>query len=426
MSRGVKQTTYLLVGFSVAAWWAARSIRLHDPGGKILAVSEEEGPYSRPLITYVLGERLPDATYWGEVLRTQDVEVIWNSRVVHLDPRTKAAILSSGEKIVFEKALIATGSVPVVPPIGGSKLEGIFTLTRRSDVDALKTYLKGVAGRNVLIIGGGFIGLKACEALLDLGLEVTVVELAPRLLSGMLDDLGSRYLERALEEHGVRVMTGDTVQTFVGCGNRVVGAELKSGTFVNADAVIVAVGVRPCIDWLRDSGILLGRGVIVNERQETSCEGVFAAGDVAETRHLITGDRTVVAIWPEAVRQGKVAGKNMAGVQAVYPGSLPMNVIEVGNVTLASCGLANPQEGDYVTLAKEKKGWYRKCVLLGEHLVGCILFGDIERVGIFVHLIRERVPVSSFRDKLLEDNFGLVALPLAYRKHLILEAGVEV
>lgn len=424
MSR--REVQYLIVGFSVAGWWAARGIRSCDLEGTILALSEEEGVYSRPLITYVLGNRVPEATYWGEAIRTQGVEVLWDAKATRLDPKARIVELSSGEKIAFEKALIATGSVPVIPPIPGIELEGVFTLTRRSDVSALREYLRRVSGESVLIVGGGFIGLKACEAFLDLGLRVTLVELAPRLLQAMLDDTGSKYLEKALEKHGVRVVTGDTVQAFAGQDGRIVGAELKGGTFVEADAVVVAVGVRPSVDWLRDSGLLLGRGVIVDERQETSCSGIFAAGDVAETRHFITGERVVVAIWPEAVRQGKVAGKNMAGAQVVYPGSLPMNVVEVGDFALASCGIVNPSGEGFTVLTREGKGEYRKCVLAEGRLVGFVLAGNIERAGILVHLVRERIPVAPFQEKLLDEDFGLVALPSEYRKHMILGVGVEV
>lgn len=427
MSRGeVKEVRYLLVGFSVAGWWAARKIRQHDPQGTILALSEEQEPYSRPLVTYLLGKRVLEATYWGEAIRTQDVEVLWDSKAVHLDSKAKIVDLSLGSKVAFEKALIATGSVPVVPPIAGVELKGIFTLTRKDDVDTLKGYLDEVSGKNVLIVGGGFIGLKACEAFLDLGFRVTLVEVAPRLLQAMLDDTGSKYLEEALESHGVQVITGDTIQVFVGQNGRVVGAELRSGLFVEADIVVVAAGVRPCIDWLRDSGLLLGRGVIVDEYQETSCSGIFAAGDVAETRHLITGERTVVAIWPEAVHQGKVAGENMAGARVAYSGSLPMNIVSIGDFTLTSCGLVNPEKGDFTVLVREAKGRYWKCVLDGERLVGFVLVGDIERAGIFVHLIRERIPVSTFREKLLDEGFGLIVLPSEYRKRMILGAGVKV
>lgn len=427
MSRGkVKEVQYLLVGFSVAGWWAAQSIRRHDPQGMILAVSEEQEPYSRPLITYLVGERVSEATYWGEIIRTQGVEVLWSSRAIHLNARAKIVELSSGDKVAFEKALIATGSVPVVPPVAGIELEGVFTLTRKRDGDAIKEYLNKIPVRNVLIVGGGFIGLKTCEAFLDLGLRVTLVELAPRLLQTMLDSAGSKYLERALEDHGVRVITGDTVQAFVGRDGRVIGAELRSGVFVEADVVVVAIGVRPCIDWLRDSGLLLGRGVVVDEYQETSCSGIFAAGDVTETRHLITGERAVVAIWPEAVRQGKVAGKNMAGVRVMYPGSLPMNVVEVDNLALASCGIVNPPGGDFTVLVREEKGQYRKCIFARGRLAGFILVGNIERAGILVHLIREQIPVFTFQEKLLDEDFGLIVLPSEYRKHMILEAGVEV
>lgn len=420
------QAKYLLVGFSVAAWWGARSIRECDPQGEILAVSEEEGPYSRPLITYVLGRRAPEATYWGEVLQTQGVSVLWGVKAIKLSARERFVLLEDGEGISFEKALLATGGMPVIPPIKGIDLEGVFTLTKRHDVSALEHFLSRISGKRVLVVGGGFIGLKTCEALLDLGLQVTVVELTSRLLQAMLDDDGSKYLEDALERAGVLIITGDTVVAFVGKDGRVARAELASGKHVEIDAAIIAVGVRPRIDWLQNSGLALGRGVLVNEYQETSCEGIFAAGDMAETRHLITGERTVVAIWPEAVRQGKIAGRNMVGQRIPYPGSLPMNVIEVGDTALVSCGLVHPPDSAFEVLVRKEKTLYRKFVLSDGRLVGCILVGDIERAGIFIHLIRKQIPVAPFKERLLDERFGLIALPYEYRKHMVLGAGVEV
>jgi NADPH-dependent 2,4-dienoyl-CoA reductase/sulfur reductase-like enzyme len=241
----------------------------------------------------------------------------------------------------------------------------------------------------------------------------------------MLDVEGSGYLERALKRVGVRVITENTVASFVDRGGRLFGARLQSGEFLRADMAILAVGVRPNIDWLSSSGLLLGRGIVVDEHQETSVRGIFAAGDVAETRHFISGKRTVVAIWPEAVRQGKVAGKNMAGKEVRYPGSLPLNVIEIGGVSLVSCGVVNPPDDAFEVLSRGEESRYRKFVILDGRLVGFVLVGDVEKAGLFVHLIRERFPLYSLKDKLLDERFGLVALPAEYRKYLVQGAGVE-
>jgi NADPH-dependent 2,4-dienoyl-CoA reductase/sulfur reductase-like enzyme len=419
-----KRTRYLLVGFSVASWWAARSIREEDAEGQILAVSEDGELYSRPLITYALGRRIPGPAYWGDVVR--DVTVLWGRKAVALEAKDQVVHLDSGERIAFDRALIATGSVPIVPPVEGKDLEGVFTFTKSRDLLQVERFLARYPVEEVLILGGGFIGLKTCEAFLDRGFRVTLVELAPRLLPAMLDVEGSGYLERALKRVGVRVITENTVASFVDRGGRLFGARLQSGEFLRADMAILAVGVRPNIDWLSSSGLLLGRGIVVDEHQETSVRGIFAAGDVAETRHFISGKRTVVAIWPEAVRQGKVAGKNMAGKEVRYPGSLPLNVIEIGGVPLASCGVVNPPDDTFEVLSRSEGDRYRKFVLLDGRLVGFVLVGDVEKAGLFVHLIRERLSLHSLKDKLLDERFGLIALPAEYRKHLVQGAGVEV
>jgi len=418
-----RRVRYLLVGFSVASWWAARSIREEDAEGQILAVSEDGELYSRPLITYALGRRIPGPAYWGDVVR--DVTVLWGRKAVALEAKDQVVHLDSGERIAFDRALIATGSVPIVPPVEGKDLEGVFTFTKSRDLLQVERFLARYPVEEVLILGGGFIGLKTCEAFLDRGFRVTLVELAPRLLPAMLDVEGSGYLERALKRVGVRVITENTVASFVDRGGRLFGARLQSGEFLRADMAILAVGVRPNIDWLSSSGLLLGRGIVVDEHQETSVRGIFAAGDVAETRHFISGKRTVVAIWPEAVRQGKVAGKNMAGKEVRYPGSLPLNVIEIGGVSLVSCGVVNPPDDAFEVLSREEESRYRKFVILDGRLVGFVLVGDVEKAGLFVHLIRERFPLYSLKDKLLDERFGLVALPAEYRKYLVQGAGVE-
>ncbi|WP_017873795.1 FAD-dependent oxidoreductase [Candidatus Caldatribacterium saccharofermentans] len=420
-----RRVRYLLVGFSVASWWAARSIQEEDVEGQVLAVSEDEELYSRPLITYALGRRIPGPAYWGDVVCNPRVTVLWGRKAVALEAEERVVHLDSGERIVFDRALIATGSVPIVPSVEGKELEGVFTFTRGKDLLQVERFLARYPVEEVLILGGGFIGLKTCEAFLDRGFRVTLVELAPCLLPAMLDTAGSKYLERALKQAGVRVITENTVASFVDRGGRLFGARLQGGEFLRADLAILAIGVRPNIEWLLDSGLSLGRGIMVDEHQETSVQGIFAAGDVAETRHYITGERTVVAIWPEAVRQGKVAGKNMAGRKVQYPGSLPLNVVEIGDVPLASCGVVNPPDDTFEVLSRSEGDRYRKFVLLDGRLVGFVLVGDIEKAGLFVHLIRERLSLHSLKDKLLDERFGLIALPAEYRKHLVQGAGVE-
>jgi len=146
-----KRTRYLLVGFSVASWWAARSIREEDAEGQILAVSEDGELYSRPLITYALGRRIPGPAYWGDVVR--DVTVLWGRKAVALEAKDQVVHLDSGERIAFDRALIATGSVPIVPPVEGKDLEGVFTFTKSRDLLQVERFLARYPVEEVLILG---------------------------------------------------------------------------------------------------------------------------------------------------------------------------------------------------------------------------------------------------------------------------------
>ena len=421
------ETQYFLIGYSVAAWWGGRSIRDNDRMGLITAVTEESMLYSRPLITYSLGKRTDSLSYHGNISEPCDVKVCYDLRVERLDGNKKTASLSDGSEVIFDKALIATGGIPIVPDIPEREVQGgIFPFTRRDDMEAIDTYLKAHSSKNIVILGGGFIGLKTCEAMMDMKKNITLIELTPRLLQNMMDEKGSSYLEKSLIRSGVHVIKEDTIVAFEGEKGSLTDVLLKSGRRIPADVAVISIGVRPNLDWLRSSGIEINRGIVVNEFQETSCPGIYAAGDVAETRNLLTGERNVVAIWPEAVNQGRIAGWNMSGRIESYPGSLPMNAMEIGEKALVSAGVANPVGDDYEVLIRKDRENYKKLVLKDDLIVGVIFVGEIEKSGIYINLMRQMLPVQTFRDKMLDPNFGLINLPTNYRKHLVRGAGIEV
>ncbi|MGC8777869.1 MAG: NAD(P)/FAD-dependent oxidoreductase, partial [Candidatus Caldatribacteriaceae bacterium] len=278
------RTSYLVIGFSVAGLWGVRAIREKDQSAPIVAVSEEQGFYSRPLITYLLGGKTRSIDHHRLSFGDPSLALFENDRVERLDAENRLAFLRSGKRIHFEKALIATGGVPIMPPLEGVGQEGVFTFTGRRGLEQMRAFLLKGKPERVLILGGGFIGLKTCEAFMHLGLRITLVELSSRLLPVMLDEDGSRYLEDGLSRAGVQVLLGETVTALEGRGGRVFRAVLRGGEHLPVDCVVVAVGVRPNVEWLRDSGIEVRRGVVVDAFQETSREGLFAAGDVAETR----------------------------------------------------------------------------------------------------------------------------------------------
>jgi len=193
--------------------------------------------------------------------------------------------------------------------------------------------------------------------------------------------------------------------------------------------LIIAIGVRPNLELIEDTPINYDRGIIVDEYMRTNLEDVYAAGDVAQGKDFLTQGNSVIAVWPVAFRQGKIAGWNMAGRRVAYEGLFAMNSVELAGIPTISFGMTNPPEGDdfeILTRKDENANFYRKIVLKDNRIVGAIFLGKIERAGIFSGLIKDRLDVSSFKEELLSDDFGLLVLPAGYRKHMVTGEGIEV
>ncbi len=423
---------YVIVGGGIATVAAVEEIRRHDAKGSIVVIAEEKDPeYSRPLISYLLegritGEKLAGRA--GGFFRAHRVRLLDGRRAARLDVRRKNVALDDGRIVPFDRILIAVGARPLVPEIKGREAAGVFTFTRREDAFRIKKFIGENRVKEAVVVGGGLIGLKAAGALMELKLAVTVVELADRILATTFDRQASRIMERILKKKGCRVFAGTTVAAIGSGGGRVSAVTLADGRKIPARLVILAAGVVPAIELLKGTPVRTEKGIIVDEYMQTSVPGVFAAGDAVETYDRINRINRLIAIWPNAVRQGKTAGANMAGARVEYRGEVAMNAMEIGGVATVSVGLTEPPEKGYEIrkIFRPEEDVYKKLVLKDGKIVGAVFVGDISRAGIYTGLIREETDVSSFKDALLADDFGLLSLPKEYRKHLVSGWGTEV
>jgi NAD(P)H-nitrite reductase large subunit len=288
--------------------------------------------------------------------------------------------------------------------------------------------LKGVADdiEKVVVIGGGLIGLKAAEGLYCLNKKITIVELADRILSAAFDRPAGRIVAKKMKANGIDVITEDTVVRVEGDGARITGVTLKSGDMIPCDAIIVAIGVRPAAAFLKGSAVTVNRGIVVDDRMETSVKGIYAAGDVAEAKDFFSGDKNPMPIWPDAYIQGDIAGTVMAGGEKSYDGGLAMNSIELFKVPTISMGITNPvrpEEYEILTFQDQERYLYRKIVLQDGLLVGAVLVGTVDRAGIYAGLIRQKMDVTDFKDMLLLPDFGFVHLPKQLRSTLFAPMG---
>jgi NAD(P)H-nitrite reductase large subunit len=394
----------VLIGNSAAALEAMRGIRRHDREGTITIINREEGPaYSRVALPYyVAGEmtltdllirQRPD---YGSIGAT----LVEKENVTAIDPAGKKVELASGKKVEFDKLLIGTGSETIKPPIQGlDQVPHHYLWTLDDSIGMKKAAEKA---QTAVVIGGGFIGMLAAEALRKLKIKLTIVEMAPILLPQLLDDEAGKLFLQAVRDEGVTVRTGALVSALA---KKSTGIEvtLKDGATFTVDMAVVATGVKPHIQCLSNGAIAINKGVLVNEYLATNHPDIYAAGDVAETRDFLSADRSIYAIWPTAVEQGRAAGANMAGVQQVYPGSLGMNVVELFNVTLAQLGRFREGPGDDVKmLSQGGDGLYRKVVVdKNGMLVGAVYLGDengAAEMGVIHSAIKRREKWQGFQE----------------------------
>ncbi len=416
---------YLLIGNSTAAIGAAEGIRDRDKTGRILLYSRERcHTYSRPLISYLLAGKIGEERMIyrpREFYTDNGIETRLGSAITSIDAKKRVVTDVDGRRTGFDKLLIATGGKPVIPAVENDASRGVFTFTCWDDARAIDGFLRERRRECAVVVGGGLIGIKAAQALHARGLHVFIVELGKRLLPTILDDEASLLAARELAEAGVDVTCGATASRIVSDNGLVSSAVLSNGREIVCDLVIMAVGVKPDVEMARDAGIEVSSGIIVDENMQTSCAGIYAAGDVVQTDDKLAGTSRPIPVLPNAYRQGRIAGAAMAGVKTPHDGFFAMNSLQVFGLPIISVGLATAEGSGYEILKMKMEGRrsYRRMVLRGKQLVGALFVGEIERAGIITGIIRDQLDVSGFHDLLLSDRFGLLSLPAQYRKHVI-------
>jgi len=422
---------YVIVGYSVAAVNAITAIRESDKTGEITVISNEDQLYSRPLISYYLAGKLKKDKIGftsKDFEKDMKITVLYGAEAVKIETKSRHVELNNKKKLPYDRLLVCTGGSPIKIPVDGLKdgLKGVFTFTKLADAKELEKYIEKNKLKEAVILGGGLIGMKAAEALLGKKMKFKILDIADRLLANTFDKEASALLEEKLKANGCEFLKETTIKKVIAKAGKIEDLVLSSGKKLKAKLLIMAVGVRPEISLVKGTPITAGRGIIVDSRMETGVPGVFSAGDCAEGLEFLSGKGAVIAIWPTAAKQGKVAGHNMAGVKDVFTGSFAMNSVEILGVPSISFGITNPKEDGYEVLKKSADGKYKKIVIKDNKLVGVILVNCIERAGIYGLLIKEKLDVFGLKKELLTDDFGFLRLPTDFRKHFVTGEGTEV
>lgn len=392
---------YVILGSSAAGVNAAKEIRRVDRDGEILMISRDETIYSRCILHHYLGnirniQQLdftePDFT---EKYR---IKFLKGREAVSVNCREHTVLLEDGERVSFDRLLIATGSHTFIPPVKGMREAGnVVGFRNLCDIDRIKAALPKAS--HVVVMGAGLVGLDTVSGLLDNKVKPVVVELADHLLCKQLDKKAASVYEAAMDEKGVKQYYGVGVQElFTGRDGNVKELLLSDGSKLPCDFLIVTAGVRANVEFLEGCRVETDRfGLLFNESGETNVPGIYGAGDVSGR----------APIWPVAVKEGIIAGSNMAGVKRkmtdFFASKSTMNFFGIPTMSL---GQAEPKDETELVETQEGREGYKKIIHKNGRILGAVIQGDLSYSGVLQQLIARRIDVSKVKKPIFEIDYS--------------------
>ncbi len=390
-------SNYLIIGNGVAGTTAAENIRQKDKEGNIAVVTDEDLPfyYRVRLNEYISGDLteqdlIAKKDQW---YKDQNINLMLKTRIVGAEPKDRVVVTQGNQKLSYDRLLVSTGSHSFIPPIKGSEKKSVFALRTIQDARDIAAYVKGID--DVVLIGGGLLGLEAGNALRKLGKKVMVVEFFPRLLPRQLDVDGAQRLQGIMEEMGFSFWLGAKTQEITG-DDLVSGIMLEGGETLSAKMVVISAGVRPTLELAEAMELDTDKGIKVDEHLRTNQAHIYGAGDVAEFKGIPYG------IWPAAMEQGKIAGINMAGGDTTYEGTTMSTTLKVVGIDLASAGDIDAED-KFESRVVTAEGVYKKIVIDNNQIIGCIMLGDTKGFNKITKMMSEKQDVSQIKDQILSE-----------------------
>src|SRR5205085_5052065 len=362
----------VVIGNGMAAARFADELSQCALGRYAIAVvgAEPRLAYNRVLLSSVLAGEVASSDielkphgWW----RDRGITLRYGCGATAIDARARTVTLADGASLPFSKLVFATGSQPIRPAIPGMDLPGVITFRDIGDIWTI--WHRAGADDRVVVIGGGLLGLEAAYGLAKAGARVTVLHLMDRLMERRLDAHAAAMLKGAVEAMGIAVILNADSAEIVG-QNRPEAVLLKDGRSIEADVVVVAVGIRPSADLARASGVAVNRGIVVDDAMETNIAGIHAIGECAEHRGICYG------LVEPAHDQARVLADRLSGRDAHYRGSVLATNLKVSGVNVFSAGDFLRQDADQIVLRDPGIGVYKKFVIADDRLVGVALFGD--------------------------------------------------
>lgn len=392
---------YVVIGASAAGISGIRELRKIDKSSEIILISKDKEIYSRCILHhYLSGHRtVPQLSFVEENFEElHHIEWMKGKACAAVKPEVKKVILEDGQEVGYDKLLIATGSHTFIPPVKSLKeAKNVIGFRNLEDIEILKEAAK--TQKQFLILGAGLVGLDCASGLLALGVNVTMVEMADRMLVRQLDLRAAKTYQDAFAAKGVKQYYGDGIaEAVLNEEGNITSVILNNGTEISCDFVVVTAGVRPNIEFLEGSGIETNKfGLVYDETGKTSDDNIYGAGDVSGTR----------PIWPVAVKEGIIAASNMAGkarkMTDFFASKSTMNFMGIPSMSL---GMVNPEDDSYDVELCDNGDSYKKIVHQNGKIVGAIMQGDLAYGGILQQLIARKIDITKVKKPIFDVDYS--------------------
>lgn len=392
---------YVVLGASAAGINAIKVLRELDEKANITLISKDEHIYSRCMLHHIISEhRTLDSLNFVETKFDEKYNISWKKSftINNIDIENKeVSILETGEKVKYDKLLIATGASSAMPPIKNlKKAKHVYGLRNIEDAYEIKEKAKDC--KKIAILGAGLVGIDALIGLLEYkNLDISVIYREPFILNRQLDEYAASVYENKFKELGVKFFKGASVNEICMDNNEnIIGVVLDDETYIECDMAIVATGVIPNAEFINKEFISYERGIIIDENCKTTAKDIFAAGDVVGKN----------AIWPLAVKQGIVAAYNMAGREEKIDDSFVYrNTMNFLGIPTVSLGIVDMEEDCIVNVRKDETG-YKKFIIKDNVIKGVIVQGDISYVGALTHLIKNNIEIPDLEKRIFEIGYA--------------------
>lgn len=392
---------YVVIGASAAGISGIRELRKLDKTSEIILISKDKEIYSRCILHHYLGghRTVPQLNFAEENFEElYNVQWIKGRACTGVNPEDKKVILDDGQEVEYDKLLIATGSHTFIPPIKNLKeAKNVIGFRNIEDIETLKEVAK--SHKNFLVMGAGLVGLDCTSGLLELGVNVTMVEMAGWMLVRQLDPRAAKTYQDAFADKGVKQYFGDGIaEAVMNEEGNITSVILASGTEIPCDYVVVTAGVRSNVEFLVGSGIETSRfGLVYDATGKTSDDNIYGAGDVSGTS----------PIWPVAVKEGIIAASNMAGIPRkmtdFFASKSTMNFLGIPSMSL---GNVNPEDDSYSVEIRDTGNSYKKIVHQDGKITGAILQGDLAYGGILQQLIARKIDITKVKKPIFDVDYS--------------------